>query len=68
MKTIQFKHLLLLICLSISLCTGCDNDDKTKRYIANQEKHHKKMNFEEEYLMFLKEYGINYNEKYLWHD
>lgn len=42
--------------------------DKTKRYIENQEEHHKKMTFQEEYLMFLKEYGIEYNEQYLWID
>nr|NQU93140.1 transposase [Bacteroidota bacterium] len=42
--------------------------DKTKRYIENQEEHHKKMTFQEEYLMFLKEYGIEYDEKYLWND
>ena len=42
--------------------------DKTKQYIQNQEKHHKKMGFKEEYLLFLKEYGIGYNEKYLWGD
>ena len=42
--------------------------DKTKYYIENQEEHHKKMSFKEEYLMFLKEYGIEYNEKYLWTD
>ncbi len=42
--------------------------DITKRYIANQEKHHEKMNFEKEYIMFLKEYGVDYNDEYLWHD
>ena len=42
--------------------------DKTKRYIENQEAHHKKMTFKEEYLLFLKEYGINYDEQYLWTD
>jgi REP element-mobilizing transposase RayT len=42
--------------------------DKTKRYIENQEEHHKKMTFQEEYLLFLKEYGIEYNEPYLWTD
>jgi REP element-mobilizing transposase RayT len=42
--------------------------DKTKHYIENQEEHHKKISFKEEYLMFLKEYGIEYNEKYLWTD
>lgn len=42
--------------------------DKTKLYIKNQEEHHKKMTFKEEYLLFLKEYGIKYNENYLWTD
>ncbi len=40
--------------------------EKRKRYIANQEEHHKEFSFRQEYLMFLKEYGIEYNEKYLW--
>ena len=42
--------------------------DKTKHYIEKQEEHHKKMTFKEEYLLFLKEYGIEYNEQYLWND
>jgi len=42
--------------------------DTTKRYIANQEEHHKKMSFKEEYLLFLKEYSTEHNEAYLWHD
>ena len=42
--------------------------DTTKRYIENQEEHHRKKSFKEEYLWFLKEYGIEYNEKYLWND
>lgn len=42
--------------------------NKTKRYIENQEEHHKRKTFQEEYLMFLKEYGVEYNEKYLWTD
>ena len=42
--------------------------DKTKRYIRNQEEHHRKMTFKDEYLMFLKEYGIEYDERYLWKD
>ncbi len=41
---------------------------KTKQYIANQEEHHKKKSFREEYLLFLKEYGIDYNDQYLWSD
>ena len=42
--------------------------DKTKRYIENQEEHHKKISFKEEYLLFLKEYHIEYNEQYLWNE
>jgi len=42
--------------------------DKTKKYIENQEEHHKKMTFQEEYRMFLKEYGIEYDEQYVWTD
>jgi len=34
-------------------------------YILNQEKHHKKKTFREEYFEFLKKFEIKYNEKYL---
>jgi len=33
-------------------------------YILNQEKHHNKKTFKEEYLEFIKLYNIDYNEKY----
>ena len=42
--------------------------NKTKRYILNQEEHHRKFTFKEELILFLKEYGIEYNEQYLWSD
>ena len=35
------------------------------QYIANQEEHHKKKTFKEEYLDFLQKFDIEYNEKYL---
>ncbi|MBL8007647.1 MAG: IS200/IS605 family transposase [Ignavibacteria bacterium] len=35
------------------------------KYILNQEKHHRKKTFREEYYEFLKKYEIEYNEKYL---
>jgi putative transposase len=35
------------------------------QYIANQEEHHKKKTFKEEYLDFLHKFGIDYNAKYL---
>lgn len=34
-------------------------------YIANQEEHHKKKSFREEYLELLKKFEIEYDEKYL---
>lgn len=42
--------------------------DKTRMYIEKQEEHHKKMSFKEELILFLKEYGIEYDERYLWTD
>ena len=42
--------------------------DRTLEYIANQEQHHKKRTFQDEYLLFLKEYGIEYDEAFLWSD
>lgn len=39
-------------------------------YILNQEKHHKRKTFKEEYLEFLKKFEVEYDEKYLfeWYD
>jgi putative transposase len=37
-----------------------------KRYIANQKEHHRKQTFQEELIQFLEEYGIEYDERYLW--
>ena len=39
-------------------------------YILNQEVHHKKKSFKEEYLEFLKKFAVEYDEKYLfeWYD
>lgn len=35
-------------------------------YIQNQREHHRKKTFQEEYLEFLHENGIKYDERYLW--
>ncbi len=39
--------------------------DNVYKYIANQEEHHKKKSFKEEYLDFLEKFQVEYNEKYL---
>jgi hypothetical protein len=40
--------------------------DKTIRYIENQEEHHRRKTFKEEYVEFLKKHGIEYDERYIW--
>src|SRR5690606_2825164 len=36
-----------------------------KRYIQNQEEHHKKMTFLEEYVQLLKKFDVAYDERYI---
>jgi REP element-mobilizing transposase RayT len=36
------------------------------RYIGDQEKHHRRMTFQEELIAFLKKNGIPYDERYIW--
>ena len=36
------------------------------RYIENQQKHHMKRNFIDEYIDFLKAFGIEYDERYIY--
>ena len=36
------------------------------RYIQNQREHHRRRTFQEEYLDFLRKYGVEYDERYLW--
>ena len=42
--------------------------EKTTAYIINQEKHHKKLSFKEEYKKFLDAYHIEYDEQYVFID
>jgi putative transposase len=37
-------------------------------YIKNQENHHEKKSFKEEYIGFLKKYDIEYDERYIFND
>jgi putative transposase len=38
------------------------------RYIENQEEHHRKKNFKEEYVELLKENEVDYNERFVFQD
>jgi REP element-mobilizing transposase RayT len=39
--------------------------DQVVRYIENQEVHHRKRNFEEEFLALLRKHGVDYDPKYV---
>jgi len=36
------------------------------KYIAEQEEHHKKRSFQEEFVAFLKKNRVEYDPKYIW--
>lgn len=42
--------------------------DAVVKYIINQKEHHRKKTFKEEYVIMLKDFGINYDEKYTFKD
>jgi putative transposase len=42
------------------------NVPAVSRYIANQEEHHQKRSFQEEFVAFLKKNKIPYDERYIW--
>ena len=41
-------------------------EDTVIQYIRNQQEHHRKKTFQEEFIEFLNKYGIEYDENYLW--
>ena len=40
--------------------------EAVRKYILDQEEHHKKETFQQEYLRILKKYRAPYDERYLW--
>jgi REP element-mobilizing transposase RayT len=45
---------------------GQSEVERVRQYVVGQEDHHKKRTFQDEYRSFLKEFGVNYDEKYIW--
>ena len=39
---------------------------RIQAYIASQEEHHRTVSFQEEYRAFLADYGVDFDERYLW--
>ena len=40
--------------------------DAVAAYIEGQEEHHRVVSFQDEYRRFLKEYEVEYDERYVW--
>ncbi|MGH9853552.1 MAG: transposase [Blastocatellia bacterium] len=45
---------------------GASQIEAVKNYIAHQEEHHRIKTFQEEYVEFLIQCGVEHDEKYLW--
>jgi REP element-mobilizing transposase RayT len=42
------------------------NVAEVKQYIDNQEEHHRKMTFQEEFRLLLRRHNVEYDERYVW--
>jgi putative transposase len=40
--------------------------DALRQYIATQEEHHRKISFQDEFRMMLKQHGLEWDERYVW--
>jgi hypothetical protein len=40
--------------------------DDLRRYIEDQEEHHKETSFQDEYRKFLRKHGLEWDERYVW--
>jgi putative transposase len=40
--------------------------DEAEHYVRNQEEHHRRMTFQDEYRAMLRQYGVDFDEQYVW--
>lgn len=45
---------------------GQSEVERVRTYIEGQEEHHRKRIFQDEFRSFLKDYGVEYDERYVW--
>ena len=45
---------------------GASQTKQARRYVEEQSEHHRTRSFQEEFRVFLKRYGIDYDERYVW--
>jgi REP element-mobilizing transposase RayT len=45
---------------------GYSQIDAARQYIANQEAHHREVSFQDEFRDFLRQYAVEFDERYVW--
>ncbi|HAO79075.1 MAG TPA: transposase, partial [Verrucomicrobia subdivision 3 bacterium] len=45
---------------------GNSQVESVRNYIAGQEEHHRKVSFQDEFREFLKRYGVEFDERFVW--
>lgn len=45
---------------------SASNLDSVKEYVLHQEEHHKKRDFQQEFIALLKKHNVDYDPKYVW--
>jgi len=48
------------------LSVSASNLETVKKYIANQQYHHRKMNFQDELRTLLRRHEVDWDERYIW--
>ncbi len=42
------------------------HEDKVRRYILNQEEHHRELSFQDEFRVILRKHKVEFDERYVW--
>jgi len=45
---------------------SASNQKQVVKYIQDQERHHRRMSFQEEFLVLLRKHGVAFDERFLW--
>ncbi len=49
-----------------AFAVSASNADRVIQYIRNQEQHHRRINYHDEFVALLRKHGIAFDERYLW--
>ncbi len=45
---------------------SASNEEQVIRYIQDQERHHRRISFQEEFMVLLRKHGVAFDERFLW--